>query len=196
MVVLQGISYNMNIDINQFDKTTYCHLNTYKYPINKKYGISNFSLCNNFYLNEKEIKTENKDNKLIVIFRDPIKRYLSALHTESSFFYGETINNSLNEIENFIKKGGGLMDQHFFPQSCFFNFDDVDIFVNLENYTQFCGENNIPWIMANKNISKNYLNLSVTDEQKEKIKLIYESDYEMIEKINKSNKLWIPQNNI
>ena len=45
--------------------------------------------------------------------------------------------------------------------------------------------------MANKNISDKYANFIISEEDKELIKKLYKKDYELINKIRQSNKLYI-----
>jgi hypothetical protein len=83
------------------------------------------------------------------------------------------------------------IDIHYRPQYTFIDFNDIDIFIELNDYENFCKENNIPFIKLNQNPDKNYKEkIILTEKQKSLIKKIYEKDYLMIDKIKKSGKLY------
>ena len=183
-VILQTLSYNLNIDINTFNKSIDRHINIAGYDLSKKYNKSMFDLGREYCVNEN-IKDKEK---VCVIYRDPVKRYLSAWQTWCAMFYNIPLFNHIELIRDCLNKQ--MEDEHYVPQHKFFNFDNVDIFIKLEDYPDFCRENNIPWIMANKNVNSDYMNFKVSESICDKIKALYKDDYDIINKIINSNKLY------
>lgn len=105
----------------------FCHFGTKESP-NKKYQAKIFARC---LVGLEEVKSCKY--KKVAIFRDPIQRLFSArnplitwkrLHTNNEFF---------TFVSNEIKKPIGLTDQHIIPQSYYYNFDDIDIFIELKD---------------------------------------------------------------
>lgn len=162
-VALQGKCYNENIDINQYEDLKYKHINT-------SYRGNIFKTTFKYILNN----VKNSDEKVVVIYRDPIERYISTYHT---YFIKKM---DLNNVS--------IEDYHYMPQSFHYDFDDIDIFVKLEDYPEFCKRNNIPWILTNKKIINN--KYKPTEEEIYKIKELYKDDYILIDKIENSNKLY------
>lgn len=185
-VALQGVSYARNLDISKFnieDK----HLLFCDYDIDIWNTITHDSLN----INIKDIKNE-QDVKVIVIYRDPVERFISAWSTKVSLLYNMSLDDAIERTEYaFSNKKVGICCQHFMPQYLCVDFDKVDIFVKLQDYKDFCLENNIHYVMSNKNNDEKYLNFKPTNEQINKIKMLYKEDYIMIKNIENSNKLYI-----
>ena len=175
-------------DFNYFKDAHYKHLNC----INKGENGLIFPLTYKYLTNVCDLK-KNKNEKIIFIFRDPIQRFLSSFKTD---FIGKNMvfkNFLFMVIHNFFIHKNQLknIDIHYRPQYTFVDFNDIDIFIELNDYENFCKENNIPFIKLNQNPDKNYKQkIILTEKQKSLIKKIYEKDYEMIDKIKKSGKLY------
>ena len=192
-VTLQSALYNFpekNYSMDLFSDAEDKHLNTT--DIGKKYFNTDslFSLTRPFHINESNVKYY-KNQKVVVIFRDPLERFISACNTFKILGHLKDPFEKCLFIKNKLQRGLTI-NNHFNPQHIYYDFDDVDIFVSLENYPKFCYDENIPWMKANKNNSKKYLEYVPTQELINEIKDLYKEDYELIEKIYKSNKLYKP----
>ena len=130
---------------------------------------------------------------MIFIFRDPIKRFLSAYKT---WFVGG--NRTIDEFVKFVKKDIekykdhiNIINEHYRPQYTFINFEDIDIFIEQKDYEKFCNEQGIQHIKANQNKDLSYQSkIELTDEHISILKDLYKEDYEMMEKIKTSGKLY------
>lgn len=182
-VNVQSYSYQNKIDINDFKNAEYKHL----CDINLNYI---FQHPNRKYIINK------KDNSLVYvcIIRDPIERLLSAYKTKRfvKFFIKKSFDKFLANVKyTFNNCLLSEINQHIQLQSAHFDFNDVDIFVYSSDYEKFCNEHNISFIKLNQNPDKNYqTKIELTDEHISIIKDIYKEDYEMIEKIKNSGKLY------
>ena len=184
-VMIQSLCYNEHKNINEYNDLEFKHVNQ--------------SIYGNlwYYSNKYKINCDNVKNypneKLIFIFRDPIKRFLSAYKT---WFVGG--NKTIDEFVKFVKEdiethkdNINIINEHYRPQYSFINFDDIDIFIEQTNYEKFCDENNISLIKLNQNPDKDYQSkIELTDEHISILKDLYKKDYEMIEKIKTSGKLY------
>lgn len=184
-VMLQSLCYNEKRDINFYNdlefKHANCSIHGQLWPYSYKYKIN----CDN---------VKNYPNqKLIFIFRDPIKRFLSAYKTE---FIGKSM--SIDEfialVEHNIKVNKNKLDvvnEHYRPQYTFINFDDIDLFIEQKDYQMFCEENNVQYLKLNQNADKSYQDkIELTEEHISILKELYKDDYEMIEKIKNSGRLF------
>lgn len=180
-VVLQSLCYNEGKNISEYSCCKYKHLNDVFASI--------WSIIKGYSLNESHL---TKNQQAIALYRDPIERYISAWGTRHSGRFNDDFYQNLIAIKNNIYTDTHI-DHHYTPQSMFYNFENIDIFIKLEDYQKFCDEYNIPWLMVNKNISEEYKKIQVTEEEKEMIKDIYKDDYILLDKIQKSNKIYIPE---
>lgn len=184
-VMLQSLCYNEKQDINFYNdlefKHANCSIHGQLWPYSYKYKIN----CDN---------VKNYPNqKLIFIFRDPIKRFLSAYRT---YFVGGS--KTIDEFVKFVKEdietykdNIDIINSHYRPQYTFINFDDIDIFIEQKDYEMFCKEQGIQYLKANQNADKSYQSeIELTDEHISILKDLYKEDYEMIEKIKNSGKLY------
>lgn len=178
-VCTQSYTYQNKIDINNFKNAEYKHL------LESNFGY--------IFENRRNYIIKEKDNSLVYvcIIRDPIERLLSAYKTKQF-----VIENSFDEFLSNVKYTFNNcllheIDQHIHLQSAHFDFNDVDVFVYLSDYEKFCNEHNISFIKLNQNPDKKYqTKIELTDEHISIIKDIYKDDYEMIEKIKNSGKLY------
>lgn len=184
-VIVQSLCYNEKKQIDEYNDLEFKHVNqsiygnlwmyTHKYKIN----------CD---------KVKNYPNqKLIFIFRDPIKRFLSAHKTwfvGGSKTFDEFVKIVKNDMETY-KDNISIVNEHYRPQCAFINFDDIDIFIEQNDYEMFCKEQGIQYLKANQNKDKSYQSkIELTDEHISILKDLYKEDYEMIEKIKTSGKLY------
>lgn len=180
-IALQSLCYNEGKNILDYSCCKYKHLNDAFGGIwtnIKEYSINELHLT--------------KDQQTIALYRDPIERYISAWGTTRAYKFDIDFHRNLITIKNNIYTDT-YIDHHYTPQSMFYNFENIDSFIKLEDYQKFCDEYNIPWLMANKNISEEYKKIQVTEEEKEIIKDIYKDDYILLDKIRDSNKIYIPK---
>lgn len=184
-VMLQSLCYNEHKKIDEYNDLEFKHVsqsiygNLWRYT--NKYTIN----CDN---------TKNYPNeKLIFIFRDPIKRFLSSYKT---WFIGK--NRTIDDFVKFVKEDIETykdniykINQHYRPQYTFINFEDIDIFIEQNDYEMFCNEQGIQHIKANQNKDLSYQSkIELTNEHISILKDLYKEDYEMIEKIKTSGKLY------
>lgn len=178
-VAIQSHCYNCNKDINNYKYFEYKHLGG-------RYWTKNFIF-------KYSINHPLSNQIVVALFRDPIERYMSTwgtnvvVHPNKNNFNDNLIKVK-EHFDNKIK-----LDHHYCPQYMFYDFDKIDIFVELKDYSKFCEEHNIPCITVNKNGNPQYKKLVPTEEQKQIIKDIYNEDYILIDKIRNSNKLYIPK---
>lgn len=184
-VMLQSLCYNEHKKIDVYNDLKFKHANCSIHGKLWRYADKYIINCDNAknYLNEK----------LIFIFRDPIKRFLSAYKT---WFVGG--NRTIDEFVKFVKKdietykdNINIINEHYRPQYTFINFEDIDIFIEQKDYEMFCNEQGIQHIKANQNKDLSYQSkIKLTDEHISILKDLYKEDYEMMEKIKTSGKLY------
>lgn len=184
-IMLQSLCYNEHKNINEYNDLEFKHVNQSIYgqlwPYSHKYKIN----CDNV----KRFPNE----KLIFIFRDPIKRFLSAYKT---WFIGGS--KTIDEFVKFVKEdietykdNINIINEHYRPQYTFINFNDIDIFIEQKDYEMFCKEHGIQYLKANQNKDLLYQSkIELTNEHISILKDLYKEDYEMIEKIKQSGKLY------
>lgn len=184
-VMLQSLCYNEQKKIDEYNDLEFKHVNQSIYsqlwPYTNKYKI----ICDNI--------KKYTNLKLIFIFRDPIKRFLSAYKTwfvGGSKTFDEFVKFVKEDIETY-KDNINIINQHYRPQYTFINFDDIDIFIEQKDYEMFCNEQGIQYLKANQNKDLSYQSkIELTDEHISILKDLYKEDYEMIEKIKNSGKLY------
>ena len=140
-----------------------------------------------FFTTSHHIKDDCSQCKKIVIFRDPIDRFKSAW--KNQFNYNTIEEFTLHVKHTFNSYDISKINQHINLQSEHFDFDTVDIFVDLKDYKRFCEDNDIYWTSLNQTNSKN---TNIPEWCVPIIKEVYKKDYEMIEQIKESGKLYIP----
>ena len=184
-VMLQSLCYNEHKKIDEYKGLEFKHAN------DTVYGRL-WSYSNKYLINCDNVKYYT-DQRLIFIFRDPIKRFLSAYKT---WFVGGS--KTIDEFVKFVKENIetykdniNAIDEHYRPQYTFINFDDIDIFIEQKDYEMFCNEQGVQYLKANQNKDLSYqTKIELTDEHISVLKEIYKEDYEMIEKIKNSGKLY------
>lgn len=179
-VNVQSYVYQKKIDINNFKNAEHKHL-------------CDIDLPHIFQSQKRRYIINKKVNSLVhvCIIRDPIERLLSAYKTKRFVIEKSFDEFLLNVKYTFDNCPMDKINQHIHLQSAHFDFNDVDIFVYLSDYEKFCNEHDISFIKLNQNPDKNYqTKIELTDEHISMIKDIYKEDYEMIEKIKNSGKLY------
>lgn len=125
------------------------------------------------------------DMKVVVIYRDPIERCISAKHTIAPNMDWETY---FSEVVNtFNSTPVHLMNQHIIPQTFFYDVNKVDLFVELKDLSHFLSSIHIAPIEINKRKrdDKSY-NKSILDYYSVILQELYAKDYEMINNIPES----------
>lgn len=184
-VLLQSLCYNEHKKIDEYNDLEFKHVNQSIY--------GQLWLYSNKYLINCDNVKKYPSQKLIFIFRDPIKRFLSAYKT---WFVGKS--NTIDEFVKFVKEdietykdNINIINEHYRPQYMFINFDDIDIFIEQKDYEMFCKEHGIQYLKANQNKDLSYqFKIELTEEHISILKELYKDDYEMIEKIKNSGKLY------
>lgn len=184
-VMLQSLCYNNKLDINFYKDLEFKHVNQSIYgnlwPASEKYKIN----CDNV--------KKYPNQKLIFIFRDPIKRFLSAYKTwfvSGSKTIDEFVKFVKEDIETY-KDNINIINEHYRPQYSFIDFDDIDIFIEQKDYEMFSNEHGIQYLKANQNKDLLYqYKIELTDDHVSILKDLYKEDYEMIKKIKNSGKLY------
>lgn len=183
-VMLQSLCYNEHKKIDVYNDLKFKHANCSIHGKLWRYTDKYIINCDN---------AKNLNEKLIFIFRDPIKRFLSAYKT---WFVGG--NRTIDEFVKFVKKDIetykdhiNIINEHYRPQYTFINFEDIDIFIEQKDYEKFCNEQGIQHIKANQNKDLSYQSkIKLTDDHISILKDLYKEDYEMMEKIKTSGKLY------
>lgn len=177
-VNIQSFCYQHKLDINKFKIAEYNHLD--------EVDLGYIFIENRVHL----LREKPKGIKYVCIIRDPLERILSAFKTKDCNT-NPNFDGFLFDVVKSFENEPAFIDQHILSQSNHFSFDDVDIFVYSSDYGKFCEKYNIPFIKLNQNPNKNYQSeIILTDKQKNTISLLYKDDYEMIEKIKQSGKLY------
>lgn len=184
-VMIQSLCYNEHKKIDEYNDLGFKHANESNRGNLWRYSIKYKINCN--------IVKNYTNEKLIFIFRDPIKRFLSAYKT---WFVG--LNRTIDDFVKFVKKdieihkdNINIINEHYRPQYTFINFDDIDIFIEQKDYEMFCNEQGIQYLKTNQNKDLSYQSkIKLTDEHISILKDLYNDDYEMIEKIKTSGKLY------
>ena len=184
-ILLQSLCYNECKNINEYNDLEFKHVNQ------SIYGQL-WTYSHKYKINSDNVK-KFPNEKLIFIFRDPIKRFLSAYKT---WFVGGS--KTIDEFIKFVKEdietykdNINMINQHYRPQYTFIDFADIDIFIEQKDYEIFCKEQGIQYLKANQNKDLSYQSkIELTDEHISILKELYKEDYEMIEKIKNSGKLY------
>lgn len=184
-VMIQSLCYNEHKKIDEYNDLKFKHAN------HSIYGKL-WTYSNKYLINCDNVKNYPNE-KLIFIFRDPIKRFLSAYKTGfvgGSKTIDEFVNLVKEDIETY-KDNINIIEEHYRPQYTFINFDDIDIFIEQNDYEMFCNEQGIQYLKANQNKDLSYQSkIELTDEHIFILKDLYKKDYEMIENIKNSGKLY------
>lgn len=181
-ITLQSICYHEHKNIYDYREYEGKHISSK--------GEHFFDCSKNHYtINEKYLP---ENHKIIAIFRDPIERYISTWHTSAAQKLCNDFNLNLIKLCSYIGSDEKI-DQHYTPQHMYYDFKNIDIFIELKDYHKFCEEHNIPWIITNKNASSYYDKFRLSENNIRIIKSIYDKDYRLIDEIKKSNKLYIPK---
>ena len=140
----------------------------------------------NLYEGKYAFQIINVDYKSCII-REPLERFVSAYKNRVLFhkdknFYEHSVSEVIEKLEN-----GNIENKHFLPQSFFLGNDlsYFDIVGNLSKIKSF--EEKINNFFGQKKIfpklqvgGKEY-ELSLSNEEKIKIRKIYEKDYELVD---------------
>lgn len=184
-VMLQSLCYNEHKKIDEYNDLEFKHV---CYSIHEKLWVYSYK----YRINCDNVKNYPNE-KLIFIFRDPIKRFLSAYRTKF-VGRGRTIDEFVKYVKNDIetyKDNINIVNEHYRPQYTVINFDDIDIFIDQNDYEMFCNKQGIQYLKANQNKDLLYQSkIELTDEHISILKDLYKEDYEMIEKIKNSGKLY------
>ena len=185
-VTVQGICYKNGDDISKFHLFENNHLLDAGIDDNNVYIYR----TDPFSLTEK-LSSNNTNRKNIAIFRDPVDRFISIMHTKHMNLFGNSLDNLLDFVEKVSNNGEFYkLDQHFVPQCMFYTLNSIDVFVELKDYGNFCKLNNIPWQLVNKNNDDSYKNFKLTEKQISRIKELYYCDSVLIDNIKSSGRLW------
>lgn len=196
---LKYLAYNINND-TLYNDYNYENLHNYIRPW----------CCNYCWDLKKFIKPDNSIT--FAIYRDPVERFISAyinmknggmLYTYmliKSYNGCNTFNDFLNyakyEINMYGKNYYDYIDEHLRPQSFYYNYNDIDYLVKIEDLDNFLF-NVLGNDIYNKyykekqnvcNIDKSIFYKEITDENIKDIKILYKDDYLLLEKYK--DKLW------
>lgn len=170
-VAIQNICYYNNIDI-------------------KNYGIYHYEHIH--YIHEARINEPIGDRHVVGIFRNPVERFISAWKGKQVGMPHLTANEVINLMLSEKRKYGEIQNLHYREQCKQYDIGAADLYVELKDYNEFCNLYNIPIITVNKNPNLNYKQEAIlTDDDIALIKDFYQKDYEYIESIRKSGKLYI-----
>lgn len=146
-----------------------------------------------YFVHDKYVDIHDYDNRLsVAVLRDPLNRLVSAFKTFNDYIsrcrktytieqFAETVINSYEcEDERYH------MDRHITSQFKFHNYDDIDLYVNIEDLNDFFAEVGIETQAVN--VSKN--KVEFPEEYRNKIIELLAKDYEIYNKIQNSEKIY------
>lgn len=172
-IFAQAFIYSGKDNLFEFDKIK----NKHAYKVYPSY----FYETQKLYIDEETIS-----QKKIILFREPKSRLISAWkNIFNDCTFDEFVINVSRTFRNYNINN---IDQHINLQSNHYYFNNIDIFIELKDYPHFCREKGIPWIALNQTSYTN--NIEVSEFTESLIKDIYAKDYELIERIKSSEKLW------
>lgn len=172
-IFAQSTCYNENTNIDFFKNIKYKHA---------------CEIISSFFTSARKYRI-NKDttHKKVILFRNPKERLISAW---KNMFNNCSFDEFIINVHNtFQKCNTNNIDQHINLQCNYYDFDDIDVFVELNDYPQFCRDHNIPWVALNQTSYKDEPP-SIPMHLERLIEDIYKEDYKLIEKIKASNKIW------
>lgn len=180
-VNVQSWCYQKNLDITNYKDAEYKHLTE------TNFGHIFHNNRTDYILHKKP-----KGIKYVCIIRDPLERFISAYKTKTFINDNNlSFNDFLLNVKQTFNECKTNINQHIQTQNKHFDFEDVDIFVYACDYERFCKENNINFIKLNQNEDKSYQDkIILTEEHISIVKELYKEDYDMIEKIKHTGKLY------
>jgi glycosyltransferase involved in cell wall biosynthesis len=183
-VGLQTLKYNTGMNIQDLSHYEYEHLG----DLTVCDKVNHWMAINRYRIQVNNVKNY-PDQFVVAIFRDPVERFISAYNTKCVNQYNLSFENFLQNAETLIETTTSLtsINEHIRPQYTFFNYYDVDIFVSNKDYEFWCNEHNIEVLPVNKTKNNTVV---PTENQIERIKELYKFDYELIDKILSSTKLY------
>lgn len=137
--------------------------------------------------------------KTVAIFRDPIERIISARNPLINEY---KLNNTKEYfkwvINQLMQSDLNNLDQHIIPQYFYYNFNNIDLFIELKNLhicLRSIGLKPLKLNQTPKDLYKDdpYNNDEIFNIYYPILKKLYNNDYILIDKIKSSNKLWKPQ---
>ena len=172
-IFAQAFIYSGKDSLFEFDKIK----NEHAYKVYPSY----FYETQELYVNKETIS-----QRKIILFRDPKSRLISAWkNIFNNCTFDEFVINVSRTLSNCNINN---IDQHINLQYNHYNFNDIDIFIELKDYPQFCRKESIPWMALNQTSCTK--DIEVSEFVENLIKDIYAKDYELIEQIKSSEKLW------
>lgn len=143
------------------------------------------------WLPSKQKFSKISSNYKCCIVREPIKRFVSAyknrvLYHKDKFFFEHTVDEVIIKLEN-----NQFENKHFLPQTYFLGIDInyythigfVDNLIPFKEYINNFFGKKIDFPKIQKGGSE--IKLTLSQEQKNKVKKIYQSDYNFLESIYK-----------
>lgn len=182
-VVIQNLCYKNKENIDKYNEGRYKHINYIGFGDLHEYANMKYAL------DIARVKNKIK----IAIFRDPVDRLKSFYLGGPKYAWDKQL--SFSEVVKKVQRTFNefdlnLIDPHVNLQSNYYDFDDIDLFIDIKDYSKFCEENHIDMIPMNqKTVSDD---IEITENDRRIIEKIYEKDYELISKILSSNKLYEP----
>lgn len=188
---LKYLAYNINNDVIYNEHYDNLH------NIVRPWG------CNYCWNLESFIKPEN--SIVFTIYRDPVERFLSAYinmkkggmkytnYIIQQFNGNKTFDDFLDyakyEFINIDKDHYYDFDEHFRPQSFYYNYDDIDYLVKIEDLDSFLqkylGDDYNKYYKKKQNVCNVYKNEflnEINENHINQIKELYKEDYLILEK--------------
>lgn len=136
-------------------------------------------------------KVKESSYKKVAIFRDPMERLLSARNPLMFVHFLNSNEDFFTFVSNEIKKPIGCTDQHIIPQAYYYDFDDIDIFVELKDLEKWLVSIGCEPMKLNQTPQGRYED--ATEDIKKWLPTFneyYKDDFELIKKIKNSGKVW------
>ena len=184
-----GVLGCMRRGINLFDKGE--TLKTFEYTHLSLLGdrVSKWNTINNELTKYEDIDRDKYTT--VMIYRDPIERLISAKNVIADDMPYDKYWAKI--IETFDTIDTNYINNHLLPQNTFIGKSEIDLYVRMEDVSDFLKSIGIEPIEINKS-KPGKKPLSIPNDVLEKLIDIYSVDYELLDKINNSGRVWKKEN--
>jgi hypothetical protein len=145
---------------------------------------------------------KHSDYTSLAVWRDPVERFISWYRDKVAhpyqryiFLTALAVDNDIDRCIQFLefelsKTQSEWIDEHLRPHHRYYNPEQIDVLVDMKDLNAYLESIGIEQDNQKTNTSAKKSELVVTDEQKQRIKELYQGDYDMYEQMK--SKLWKP----